>query len=139
MKLYEVGPELYVSGWPKSEGLADIQREGITAVICMCRKRTPVEVIGRERVFHYLPVPDGKTVPVEDMRAAVTLINQLRAAGHVVLVHCLQGRNRSMLAAVLAERKRRGWTGAQALEHAQRVRPRCLHNPVFADWLRSLP
>jgi len=141
MKLYEFGHNLYVSRWPgrnPAEDTAAIRDAGIDVVYSLCTKPIGVELTARH-VSH--PIPDKRVgePPLEDLRVIVMGILDDLAQGHRVLVHCIEGRNRSVLAAALAERKRQGWTGLQAWEHATTVRPRCLNNTAFAEWLRGCP
>jgi hypothetical protein len=149
VRLYEISRNLYVSGHPKERDVPKLLEAGITSIICLSKKPTPPEVLAHVLCGAYMPIPDGKTVPVEQLRVIVgTILSQLLnpcvalADGcdeHVVLVHCLQGRNRSMLAAALAARQLEGWTGLEAWDHVTKLRPSSLHNQVFADYLRSLP
>lgn len=139
LRLYEIGENLYVSAWPDPEGVPHAQEFGITRILCLSKKDTPPEYHEAGMPREYRHIPDGKVLPVEELRVIVSRILELLESGETVLVHCLQGRNRSMIAALLAERKRQGWTGEETYQHGQAVRPACLHNPVFADWLRSLP
>lgn len=143
MKLYAFGPNLWVSRWPGRKPLEDsatVYAAGITTIFCLCTKRTGIEVDdGVNIVYHPIPDKRAGTPPLDDLRVIVSDILTRLAAGENVLVHCIEGRNRSVLAASLAEKKRNGWTGLQAWEHATAIRPRCLNNTAFADWLRDLP
>jgi len=137
VKLYKIGERLYVSPRPTEEW--PLYEAGITHIVQVCTKPTDqTYAIGRS---HWaLPLKDGDAEgQVIKLRTAVTHVLEKLAAGETVLVHCIEGRNRSMLVATLVEKRRRGWTGEEAYQHAQQVRPRCLYNPSFAPWLRSLP
>jgi protein-tyrosine phosphatase len=141
VKLYQFGPNLYVSRLPRKAEDADAVREaGVDVIYTLCRKRPHDKVLDAVAVWHHCPLPDKRVgePPVEDLRQIVSSILWNLSSGDTVLVHCVEGRNRSVLAAVLAERAHRGWTGQEAWEHATAVRPRCLNNTAFADWLRSL-
>lgn len=137
MRLYEVSPNLYVSGSPTERDIPKLREAGVSAIICLSRKRTPDVVAESVRSWYYHPVPDGRAVP--NLNALTTLVVDLRRQGHVVLIHCLAGRNRSMLLAALVAMRLEHWTGQEALEHCRWLRPSCLHNEIFAEHLRSLP
>jgi len=139
LKLWEVGPDLYISAVPRT-GDADVIREaGITSIYCMSKMRTDEEVIESVQKWEYCHVPDGKKVPEAQLRHVVTSALSDLKEGHVVLIHCLGGRNRSMLAAALVERARNYWSGLEAWDHAMIIRRGSLKNPVTAEWLRNLP
>jgi hypothetical protein len=123
------------------EDAESVREAGVTAIFSLCRKAPDPAVIATVENWVHMPIPDRRkgAPPLEDLRAIVGLILGALSSGETVLVHCVEGRNRSVLAAVLAERARNHWTGLQAWEHADIMRPNCLNNKAFADWLRSLP
>ena len=144
MKLYEFGPNLYVSRWVgrhPEEDLAALEDAAIDAIFCLCKKQTDVRAVPQGVGLVYHPIPDKRVgiPPLDDLRVIVSDVLARLAEREVVLVHCIEGRNRSVLAAALVERKRNGWTGLQAWEHATIIRPHSLNNTAFADWLRELP
>lgn len=140
MRLYEIGDRLYVSGSPKTQDVEQLRAEGVDAIFCLSKKRTPPEVITSVSFWLYTPIPDGKVVPVAELDEIVSAAwLELEECGSTVLLHCLQGRNRSMLAAVLVERRRWGWSGTEALTHARAIRPSSLHNEAFVRYLKELP
>lgn len=144
MKLYAFGPDLYVSRWVGRhpvEDAAAIAAANIDVIFCLCKKQTDVHTVSEYVELVYHPIPDKRVgiPPLDDLRVIVSDILARLAEGKVVLVHCIEGRNRSILAAALVERKRNGWTGLQAWEHATIIRPHCLNNTAFAEWLRELP
>jgi protein-tyrosine phosphatase len=132
MRLYKMLDNLYVSGVPKSpEDVKDI-----TAIVTMSKKMPGNDVLQNKKHF-YCPIPDGKTLP--DFSKAVEIVERWIQFNDTVLVHCLQGRNRSMMVAALVWRNHWKSSGEQAFQAAIALRPHCLHNPLFEEYLRSLP
>lgn len=141
MKVYEIGENLYVSGHPK---LADVSRLrdglGVNEIVTCSKKLLDLQVCLQLGIHpFYYPLVDGKKVQINAIRGAVGIVSYLLEGGRTVLVHCLAGRNRSVLVAGLAEARRQGWSGTEALEHVRRVRPNSIHNPYFEQYMRSLP
>ena len=135
-------------GWPVLENLTvmgkprleDLRGHGATAVVSVCKKGTDPEVLAASGVeYVYLPIPDGKRVPVDLFEEARAAVERLLDAGHHVVVHCLAGRNRSATVAALVVRSRCRVSGAAALAHVRARRPNAVANPVFEAYLRELP
>lgn len=139
LRLWELGPDLYVSGSPKPEHADQIREAGITSIFCLSKKRTPDEVIQAVQRWEYVHVPDGKEVATSTLRYVVSEALKDLAQGEVVLLHCLGGRNRSMLAAALIERVRNNWSGQEAYDHAKAIRRGSMGNDAFNEWLIGLP
>ena len=139
LRLWEIGPDLYVSQCPKPEHAEQIREAGITSIFCFSKKRTPEEVIQVVQRWEHVHIPDGKTVSIEQLRYVVSEAAKDLGDNHVVLLHCLGGRNRSMLAAALIERLRNGWSGQEAYDHVKIVRRGSMGNETFNEWLQGLP
>lgn len=135
MRLYSVIPgQLFVSGFPKEKDAAQLHEAGVTVVVGLSKKPTPpLEGLYVRRS----PIPDGKTVSPE-LESIVAWVAGAVRGGENVLVHCLQGRNRSMLVALLAARELEGGSGEYWFQKGRWLRASCLHNPVFEAYLRSL-
>ncbi len=69
--------------------------------------------------------------------AAADRVVGMLGAGKRVLVTCMAGRNRSGLVSALTIMRRRGMSGAEAVEWIQARRDSALTNDSFAEWLRS--
>jgi hypothetical protein len=89
-------------------------------------------------LYVYYPILDERLPRLEKLDALGRLVADLVEDGHVVLVHCRMGFNRSMLVAATAL-SYLGWRGPEILEHVRQVRPGALFNERFADHVRSLP
>jgi protein tyrosine phosphatase (PTP) superfamily phosphohydrolase (DUF442 family) len=76
------------------------------------------EQAGVSVAYHRFPVPDLTAPPVEQMRHILATIDDLRGAGHHVLVHCLGGIGRSAAVAG-CYLVRHGWSADEALRHIQ--------------------
>ena len=68
--------------------------------------------------YHRFPVRDQTAPTVEQMRHILATIDDLRGAGHHVLVHCLGGIGRSAAVAG-CYLVRHGWSADEALRHIQ--------------------
>ena len=118
-----------------------IAATGITAVVDLADADAhPPAGATDDLLYLKVPLVDGDTVPEPALtlrlaRLAAGLIDD----GHVVLVHCTFGRNRSGLIASLVVREVLGVDGATAMAHVQERREGTVNNEQFAEWLRSLP
>lgn len=138
LRLWPVGPDLYVSGSPKEEHAEQLRDFGITSMYCLSKKRTPEAVIQATQRWEHVHIPDGKQIPIDHLRYVVSGVLQDLGEGHTVLLHCLGGRNRSMLVAALVERVRNGWSGQEAYDHVKSVRKGSMGNEYFNEFLRSM-
>jgi len=139
MEMVDVNPEatLLVSG--------DI--EGWDAVLAR-RVDTVVDLDGyvdaglpelpNRLLYLYYPILDEDLPDLPKLEAIARLIADLVSSGHVVLVHCRMGLNRSNLVVATALTYL-GMTGAEALEHLRRLRPGALYNELFAAHVSALP
>jgi len=139
MEMVDVNPEatLLVSG--------DI--EGWDAVLAR-RVDTVVDLDGyvdaglpelpNRLLYLYYPILDEDLPDLPKLEAIARLIADLVSSGHVVLVHCRMGLNRSNLVVATALTYL-GMTGAEALAHLRRLRPGALFNELFAAHVSALP
>jgi protein-tyrosine phosphatase len=97
-----------------------------------------VPTVPNQVVYVYFPIADGDLPDPHKLHGVVSLAAQVVAGGHRVLSHCGMGYNRSALIAGLVLVKL-GMSGAEAVARLQKRRPGALFNPVFAEYLASLP
>jgi diacylglycerol kinase (ATP) len=102
--LHPVGPRLYVGRLPSPSEHAKLTALGVTSVLNLC-----AEFPRRSRRFEtskletaYLPVLDGTAPSDRQFRQAVEWIAARHGEGRSVLVHCAQGRGRSVTVAAAA-------------------------------------
>jgi hypothetical protein len=102
--MHSVGTRLYVGRAPRARDRARLEGAGVTSVLNLCVEippRTRRRVSGvRETV--YLPVLDGAAPSPRQFEQALEWITRRHAEGHTVLVHCAQGRGRSVTIAAAA-------------------------------------
>jgi protein-tyrosine phosphatase len=91
-------------------------------------------------LYVYFPIyDDDQQIPtVSQLRAIARMAAILMQEGHVVLSHCRMGYNRSAFVAglILVEL---GMSGREAVARLRARRPGALYNPIFAEYLESLP
>jgi protein-tyrosine phosphatase len=91
-------------------------------------------------IYLKCPLVDGDARPDEGLALRLAdLVAGLVEDGHVALVHCTFGRNRSGLLATLVVRRLEGLTGAEALAHVRARRDGAVNNEAFSAWLERLP
>lgn len=91
-----------------------------------------------ELLYIYFPILDEELPNLRKLDALGRMVAELIDAGHVVLVHCRMGFNRSMLVATTALTYL-GWTGRRALHRARQARAGALFNDAFAAHVEALP
>lgn len=91
-----------------------------------------------ELLYVYYPLVDDGLPDLGKLETVARLVADLASEGHVVLVHCRLGLNRSglLLATALTYL---GFTGPQALDHLRSLQPGALYNDAFAEHVRRLP
>jgi protein-tyrosine phosphatase len=89
-------------------------------------------------LYVYYPILDEELPSLAKLDALGRLVADLVETGHVVLVHCRMGFNRSMLVAATAL-SYLGASGGEILTHMRQVRPGALFNERFADHVKALP
>jgi len=137
MKIWKVSDNFYYSSEPDVEG---VKTAGIQDLFCVSKKITSVEAQGAVEAWAHLHIMDGKTVEVAKFQVVVNWILDSLDLGRVCCVHCYGGKNRSALTAALVLRELEDLTGEEALvELRKRSRPQAVYNPVFVEYLESLP
>jgi protein-tyrosine phosphatase len=139
MEIVAVNPAgtLLVSG--DIEGWAEVLARGVDTVVDLDGyvdaglPDTPNRML-----YVYYPILDEGLPCLPKLEALGRMVADLVGSGHVVLVHCRMGLNRSNLVVATALTYL-GLTGAEAVLHLQRLRPGALYNETFADHVRALP
>lgn len=109
---------------------------GVSAVVDLetVAHYVPAPPIGG--VYVHWPIPDGHEIDPSTTRAVANCVKGLMEAGHVVLVHCSAGLNRSSLVTARTLIAM-GWEPHEAVAHVRRCRrhPGTLGNRSFETWL----
>ena len=76
--------------------LPALHAAGVRAVVCLLNIPSDALVYESAGIaFHCAPVPDGGAPTMEQTNQFITFVNQQRAAGHPVAVHCEAGLGRT--------------------------------------------
>lgn len=108
--------------------LSYLEDQGIGAVLTLTETPLADEVLGRfPFTSKHIPITDMTAPSPEQLRAALGFIDEQRAAGRAVVVHCLvgQGRTGTILAAYLI---RAGVVPEDALDQVRAVCPHAVEN-----------
>jgi protein-tyrosine phosphatase len=97
-----------------------------------------VPTIPNNLVYTYFPFEDSGLPDLVKLHALGRLAADMIRNERAVLIHCAMGLNRSPLMAGVAMTYL-GKSGAEAVRILQEKRPGALYNPVYADFLRTLP
>jgi hypothetical protein len=139
MEVHAINPEatLLVSG--EIDDWAAIHHHRVDTIVDMDGDIDPgVPEVPNQLLYIYFPILDEDLPCLTKLEALARFIADLVCAGHVVLVHCRMGVNRSNLLAAAALTYL-GMTGCQALEHLRGINPAALFNETFAAHVQSLP
>jgi protein-tyrosine phosphatase len=117
----EVEPDLYVGGRVPSPP------RRTAAVLNLYESDDPY----RAGVHEWHPIPDAGSPGLDWLRGRVRFVEEQRAAGRVVYVHCLNGVSRSGMVATAYLMKRDGLTRDNALARLRVKRPHLRPNPAF--------
>lgn len=105
---------------------------GTNAVLNLC-DRTDSYACDVQR---WVPIPDAPPAPALDwLRQQVHFVEEQRAAGRTVYVHCAAGVSRSGMVVVAYEMKKHGWSRDEALAFVRSKRPITNPNPAFLELL----
>jgi len=132
MRIYEIIPnKLYVSrktnDVPIEKKLPQLEELGIDVIVNMCCEKDEDLVY---EMYEYISFyqPDGKSPNVEAYdRMAQYLVGKIEV-GHVVLVHCKHGRNRSGFLAGVVVMYLKNISGKKARMLVQEKRPKSIHS-----------
>ncbi len=143
MLVYEIIPgKLYQRGKfakldYKLEALAEL---GVDIVVALAGKPDP-DMAGLF-AYYYVPMGDSRSGLEKNagglLSLAAILAQHIRE-GHVALVHCNAGRNRSGLLNALIARYYFGTSGKDALDLVREIRPNAIATQAFEDFLKDLP
>ncbi len=139
MEIFPITPEntLLISGEIDDWDL--VNRYGVDTIIDMDGTIDPGVPEAPDRMLYiYFPILDVELPSQSKLNALGMMVANLIEEGHVVLIHCLMGLNRSNLVAAMALTYL-GMDGRQAVEHLQNIQPAALYNENFADYIRELP
>jgi protein-tyrosine phosphatase len=139
MEMLDVNPEgtLLVSG--DIEGWETVLARRVDTVVDLDAYVDPgLPELPNRLLYVYYPILDEDLPDLPKLEAVGRLIADLVCSGHVVLVHCRMGLNRSNLVVATALTYL-GMTGEEALQHLRNLRPGALYNELFADHVRALP
>jgi len=110
----------------------------VTAVVSLCPVGAKDAAVIRERGARWAEVPlADDDDPAENqnldfvLHDAVTLVEELRAAGHVVLVHCVAAYSRTPTVGALYAMRRTGATPQEAIAAMRRALPDADPNDAF--------
>lgn len=105
---------------------------GTSAVLNLCEAVDRYEV----EVYRPEPIADAPPAPsLEWLRRMVAFVEEQRAEGRVVYVHCVAGVSRSGMVVVAYEMKRHGWSRDEALAFVRTRRPMTRPNAAFMELL----
>lgn len=110
------------------QDLSFLEDQGIGAVLTLTETPLADEVLGRfPLASKHIPITDMTAPTPDQLRAALSFIDEQRADDRAVVVHCLvgQGRTGTVLAAYLI---RAGVSPEDALEQIRAVCPHAVEN-----------
>jgi protein-tyrosine phosphatase len=102
--MHAVGGRLYVGRLPLPADHRRLAEAGVTSVLNLCAEFPRLSRLRADSGMStaYVPVLDGAAPSRRQFEAAVAWIEARHAEGHSVLVHCAQGRGRSVTVAAAA-------------------------------------
>lgn len=116
-----------------------VRRHGVYAIFDMEGDVDPgVPEAPGEILYVYFPILDEELPDLGRLDVLGRLVAELVDTGHVVLIHCLLGMNRSNLLAATALTYL-GMSGPEAFSRLRRAQPGALFNENFASFVQSLP
>lgn len=129
MKVNYLLENLAFSAWPDTK---TIKQHNIQTLITVCKKKPEPELITSVKEHLYIPLTDGKDMPIDLEMAIEATINAYNS-GKRVLVHCYLGRNRSVLVAALAYRRIVNCSYKEAFEAVKILKSSALYNKTFEE------
>jgi protein-tyrosine phosphatase len=136
IRINETGT-LLVSG--EIDDWALLSAQGVDTVVDMDGDVDPgLPEAPNELLYVYFPILDEELPNLRKLDALGRMVADLVDGGHVVLVHCRLGYNRSILVAAIAL-SYLGHAGPEIIVHMRQLRPGALFNERFADHVSSLP
>lgn len=144
MKVTEILPgKLYQSarfnrsGMSKEEKLRNLASHGIDVVVSLVDYDPDM---GCGDAIHYIQSaqPDSKYMDYGNLCKIAHDVSAMLDAGHIALVHCNGGRNRSGLLNALIVMLQTKCSGKQALEYVRNRRPNAIATQAFEEYLLHL-
>jgi protein-tyrosine phosphatase len=121
-------PGLYLGGYVAEPP------PGVTAVLNLEENEDRYQV----EQSSWQPIVDGPPAPsLEWLQEQVDFIDEQRAAGRTVYVHCRNGVSRSSTVVAAYLMQRHGWTLEQTLAEMRKKRPEVRPNPTFMPLLEA--
>jgi protein-tyrosine phosphatase len=142
-KVFKLMPNFAFGEFPHPDDVKAL-RADYDCLMTFSRKHPSESVKEAFEEYRYTPMPDGKTIPYEEVAHCVKIIDEWLNAGKRVLVHCYGGRNRSGLVAAEVLMKLEGISGREAMARIDAVSKkkdgsaRALTNPYFRAYLEQL-
>ena len=142
-KLLEISPgELYQRGqfigMKLDDKLALLDRYGVDVVVNFWHKYDEELAPHVWLYLHYYFHDSEREMDGEWLLYKAEQLANFIDDGHVVLVHCYGGNNRSGIMSALVMRELYEMTGKDALDHVRGVKSRALHNKLYAEFLTNL-
>ena len=102
--MHPVGPRLFVGRIPFPHERGHLQAAGVTSVVNLCAEFPRLSGLRGDPAMEtiYLPMLDGAAPSPAQFERAIAWIASRHVEGHTVLVHCAQGRGRSVTVAAAA-------------------------------------
>lgn len=108
---------------PLSADLAEARKHGITAVVTLTQRPFFPAIVQESGIqYLYLPIEDFSPPTMDQIDKFVRFVDDVRAGGGAVMVHCFAGvgRTGTMLATYLVKE---GLTAQEAIDRVRKTRP----------------
>lgn len=136
---WALAENLVIAATPHKEHLDKYGWENV-GLVTLCKRPPGDRLLIDDRIewWAHVPIADGQIRDLKSITLARDTALSMMGAGHLTIVHCVAGRNRSGLVGALVVRELHNLTGEQALDWTRRCRPRAVDNDHFETFLRSL-
>lgn len=136
----EVTPGVYVGSVGAAKNVDGLRALGVTHVLCVCNGMPAGGFAERGTFVHRsIEIRDSVDADIaEHFETTREFIRDALARGGRVLVHCFQGRSRSVAVCAMFMMCERGMTLEEAMTAIRAVRPRAMPNSGFMRALEAL-
>ena len=136
----EVTPGVYVGSVGAAKNVDGLRALGVTHVLCVCNGMPAGGFAPRGTFVHRsIEIRDSVDANIaEHFETTREFIRDALARGGRVLVHCFQGRSRSVAVCAMFMMCERGMTLKEAMTAIRAVRPRAMPNSGFMRALEAL-
>ena len=136
----EVTPGVYVGSVGAAKNVDGLRALGVTHVLCVCNGMPTGGFAPRGTFVHRsIEIRDSVDANIaEHFETTREFIRDALARGGRVLVHCFQGRSRSVAVCAMFMMCERGMTLEEAMTAIRAVRPRAMPNSGFMRALEAL-